>query len=65
MRKRELGKEKYKMFSVKRERTPGKVVLESSPVLKETKNLKKKKYLLLNGIKEVVTSGQDPTKFSF
>ena len=43
MRKRELGKEKYKMFSVKRQRAPGKVVLETSPVLKETKNLKKKK----------------------
>ena len=39
---------------------PGSGMLEPSPVLKEIKSLK-----TLNGIKGVVTSGQDPIQLSF
>jgi hypothetical protein len=41
----------------------GNITLESSPMLKEIKSLKKS--LMLNGINRLGTSGQDPTQLSF
>ena len=36
-----MGKEKYKLYSVRRKRTSKNVMLEPVPVLKELKSLKK------------------------
>lgn len=56
-----LAKEKYKMYHL-RIGAPGSVI-GLNPVLKEIKNVKKS--LMLNGIKEGVTSGQNFTLLSF
>ena len=50
------------MYSLRRKGAPGRV-MELSPVLKEIKSLKKTP--MLNGIKGVVISEQDPTQLSF
>ena len=41
----------------------GNIIFEPNPVFKEVRRLKKSP--MLNGIKGVVTSGQDPTQLSF
>lgn len=58
MKRRNLNKEKYRMYSCRRKETPGSVV-ELSPVLMRIKCLKKSP--VLRGIKEAVTLGQDPS----
>ena len=58
MKKQKLSKEKCKMYGLRRNRAP-ESVLELSPVLKVIKSLKQ--ILILDGIKWLVTSGQDLT----
>ena len=60
MKRNKLAKEKYKMSHL-RIGAPESVI-GLNPVLKEIKHLKKS--LMLSGIKEVVTSGQNPTLLS-
>lgn len=56
------SKGKYKMYRLRRKRAPGSL-MERSPGLEEIESLKKIPMPI--GIKEVVTSGQDPTLLSF
>jgi hypothetical protein len=52
MKRSKLSEEKYKMYCLRRKRTPGSVNrLKKSPVL--------------SGVQRVVTSEQDPTQLSF
>ena len=62
MKRSKLSKEKYKMYNLRRKGAPGSG-MELSPVFKEIRRLEKS--LILNEIKEVVTSRQDPTQVSF
>lgn len=55
--------EKYRMYTVRKQSSPGKVIVQPSPVLKEIKCLKKG--LVLYGLKGVITSGQDSTGLRF
>ena len=52
--KKKPSKEKYKIYSLRRKRTPGGII-ELSPVLKEIKSLKK--IMIFNGIGGMVNSG--------
>lgn len=61
MKRSKLSKEKYKMYSLMRKGALGSVK-ELNPVFKEINRLKKS--LVLNGIKEIVTSEQDPAQLS-
>lgn len=50
------------MYTLRRKVASGSV-MELSPALKGIKNLNK--HMMLYGIKELVTSGHDPTQLSF
>ena len=61
MKRKKLSKEKYKMYSLRRKETPG-----SRLELKQSKEINRlKKSLMLNGMKGVLISWQDPTQLSF
>lgn len=62
LERNKLSKEKYKLYNLRRKRTPGSVV-DLSPVLKEIKYLKTS--LMLSRIKGTGTSEQDLTQLRF
>lgn len=62
MKRSKVDKRKYKMYNFSRKGAPGSI-MELRSVLKETKGLKKSP--TLNGIKEVITPGQDSIQLSF
>lgn len=57
------AKKEIQKVQLEEKGAPGNGMSEPSPVLKEIKSLKTS--LVLTGIKEVVTSRQDPTQLSF
>ena len=63
MKRNKLNRKKEKMYSLKRNRAPGNVMMPLSPVLREIKSLKKN--LVPKGIQGVETPGQDFTQLSF
>lgn len=58
-KKNKTGQKEIKMYTLRRKRTLGNVMLEPSLMLKGTRSLKK--VLMLNEIERVVRSRQDPT----
>lgn len=58
MKRSEQGKEKYKMYSLRRKREPRNEMLELSPVLKQMRSFESSP--MLNEINGVVALGQDP-----
>lgn len=60
MKKCKLGKKKYKIYGLKRKRTPENIILEPGPMLKEMRSLKKD--LIQNRIKRDVPLQQKTTQ---